>query len=150
MAFATGPLLFHLWREYVKKNIYNQTMSVELNAVSNIIAGVKKTTGKGQAGVNKITKSYKKAVSDKARKEAFAKKKAEAAKRKTEGSKKTSSKPTTKPIVNSPSKPPVKKETAKPTKPIGSKEDSTFTPKPRSKVSQPSLPGMSKAKIKAL
>jgi len=150
VAFATGPLLFHLWREYAKKNIYNQTMSAELNAISNIMSGIKKTTGKGQAGVHKITKSYKKAVSDKARKEAFAKKKAEAAKKKAESSKKTSSKPAAKPVTNSPSKPPVKKETAKPSKPIESKEDSTFTPKPRSKVSQPSLPGMSKAKIKAL
>lgn len=78
-------------------------MSVELNSIKNIVAGVKSSTGKGPAGLTKIAKATKNAVKRKADNKARAEKEAaKAAKRKENEDKKTSSKPSS---SNKPSTP---------------------------------------------
>jgi len=70
-------------------------MSAELNAVNNIMAGVRKSTGKGQAGIRKIAQSSSKTATRIYKKKEAARKAAEAEeKRKEKEKKKTSSKPT--------------------------------------------------------
>jgi hypothetical protein len=129
-------------------------MSAELNAISNIMAGVKKTTGKGQAGMSKISKSYRGAV----KKKAASKAREEKAKSKASSSKKGST-------TQGPSVARTKEDVAaydkrkqnkanvgapKTNKGSINLEEPAFTPKPKTKVTQPSLPGMSKAKLKKL
>jgi len=151
-------------------------MSAELNAVNNIMAGVRKTTGKGRAGVNKISKAYGKAASNKKKKQDIEnKRKDKEEKRKSnEGNKKPSAPPAstnknTSSTKNNSSKgktPRVgdvrealgskKISIEEATKlnpkgtstPLSKKPSDTFTPKSKTKkATQPALPGMSKSKV---
>jgi hypothetical protein len=164
-------------------------MSAELKAISNIMSGVNRATGKGGAGLARISKSIGKTAKAKDRDKA---KKAKDEDRKTKSDKKSSSKSestkttTVSPSSNKPKSSPTKRASSKGKTPgvndvrtalgsgkisieeasnlnpkgtstplsrkpsIKDNKSDTFTPKSKKKPHQPSLPGMSKAKIKAL
>ena len=67
-------------------------MSAEINAVNTLIAGVRSSTGKGQAGIKKLSRTVGKISSDKKKKQDLEeKRKAKEEKRKSnEGNKKPS------------------------------------------------------------
>jgi hypothetical protein len=150
-------------------------MSAELNAIGNLIAGVKKSTGKGQASLNKLSRTASKTnkrINDKKTAEAKSKARAAAAEEKSKGkdNKASTSKPTS---SSAPKKSAPKGKTPKvgdvrealgskkisieeavklnpkgTSTPLSKKPSDTFTPKSKTKkATQPALPGMSKSKV---
>jgi hypothetical protein len=151
-------------------------MSAELNAIGNLISGVSKSTGKGQAGVKKLAKTVGKISSDKKKKQDIEeKRKAKEEKRKSnEGNKKPTSpsSSTKKSTTVTKNKAPkgktpgvgdvrealgskkisieeaVKLNPKGTSTPLSKKPSDTFTPKSKTKkATQPALPGMTKSKI---
>ena len=151
-------------------------MSAELNAVNSLIAGVRKSTGKGQAGIKKLSRTVVKISSDKKKKQEIEeKRKAKEEKRKSnEGNKKpsTSKSPTKKSTPAAKNNAPkgktpgvgdvrealgskkisieeaVKLNPKGTSTPLSKKPSDTFTPKSKpKKATQPALPGMAKSKI---
>jgi hypothetical protein len=150
-------------------------MSAELNAIGNLIAGVKKSTGKGKASLNKLSKTAGKTgkrINDKKAAEAKAKDRAAAAEEKRKGkeNKTSTSKPassgTTKKSAPKGKTPRVgdvrealgskkisieeaiKLNPKGTSTPLSKKPSDTFTPKSNTKkATQPALPGMSKSKV---
>jgi hypothetical protein len=151
-------------------------MSAELNAVNNLIAGVRRTTGKGQAGIKKLARTAGKVSSDKKKKQEIEdRRKAKEEKRKSNESNK---RPSTTKASTKKSTPATKNNATKgktpgvgnvrealgtgkisieeasklnpkgTSTPISKKPSDTFTPKSKTKkATQPALPGMAKSKI---
>ena len=173
--YAVSSLSYLTQPDNASRNTQNQSMSAELNAISNLISGVKKSTGKGQSSLNKLSRTAgktSKRINDKKTAEAKAKARAAASEEKRKGkeNKTSTSKPTSSGTTNK-SAPKGKtpkvgdvrealgskkisiEEASKlnpkgTSTPLSKKPSDTFTPKSKTKkATQPALPGMSKSKV---
>lgn len=174
--YAVSDLQYLTQPDNASRNTQNQSMSAELNAVSNLISGVSKSTGKGQAGIKRLSRTVGKLSSDKKKKQDIEnKRKAKEEKRKSnEGNKK----PSAPPASTNKNTPSTKNNSTKgktprvgdvrealgskkisieeatklnpkgTSTPLSKKPSDTFTPKSKTKkATQPALPGMTKSKI---